>query len=145
MKSKPTFSPVVMVFFITCVSQLSSCLTDEKNVDTINEKITITTDKLLYHNEIVNLRINNNSDEKIYLLMYNSAFRDKLVNNEWQFATKTYIEDPGKDTVIIDADHSILETIFTAKPAIYRVGIPFLWNGDPARKDTVYSNDFEIY
>lgn len=135
----------ILAILMIEVIVLDSCLSDEKQFNPKVEKLTATTDKELYHNEIVTLTISNNSDSDISMLMYNSAFRDKIVNNKWELAANTIISDPEKDTVILFAEHTVEQTIFTAKPGIYRVGIPFLWDGGPERKDTLYSNEFEVY
>lgn len=135
----------ILAILMIEVIVLNSCLSDEEQFNPKVEKLTATTDKMFYHNEIAVLTISNESGWNISMLLYNSAFRDKLVNNNWEFATNTIISDPEKDTLILFAEHTVEQTIFTAKPGIYRVGIPFLWDGDPERKDTLYSNEFEVY
>lgn len=145
MKLLPKQLPCIQLIFLCGMITLNSCHFDEQHLNSNSEKLTVKTDKDIYHNERIYISINNKAGESIYLLMYNSAFRERKGVNQWSLVTTSLVEDPQKDTVIININETTDLDIFVVKPGIYRVGIPFLWDGDPGRKDTVYSNEFEVY
>lgn len=138
------WSLIVMVIVLLQCFLLESCISNDQQ-DDLRVGLSVLTDKSLYHNERIYIHISNKTESILYLLLYNSAFREKIVKDRWSLVTSSLIDDPQSDTVIININETTVLDIFVVKPGIYRVGIPFLWDGDPGRKDTVYSNEFEVY
>lgn len=107
-------------------------------------QITVLSSKQFYHNEAVALTIGNQSGQTVLLPLYKSAFREKLVNDEWVFWSNALYADPETPSLVVPAQGENATEVWTAKPGTYRVGFPVMTQSG-ASLGVVYSNPFIIY
>lgn len=71
--------------------------------------------------------------------------RDRLHNSEWQlWVTYLCSSTPPLELRDVSPDSVIHNSLSVSKTGYYRLRLPFMWNHDPSRRDTLVTNTFLI-
>ncbi len=71
--------------------------------------------------------------------------RDRLHNSEWQlWVTYLCSSTPPSELRDVPVDSVIHNSLSVSKTGYYRLRLPFVWNHDPERRDTLVTNTFLV-